>query len=157
MGLPEREKEKKERKNYPTKCPNLRHCQARSQSQGLREYQRRASRLQPGPSPAGDRESGTGLGAGAQPEQERGNLSPTEASSTKRQEGFQMLTKISWDSGRLVSAGRVTASDQLPRRHMAHLSRARMLPPRKPSGGDGGGEKTQSPPGETALSKHLVA
>ena len=66
-------KRERERENYLTKSPNLRHCQARSQNKGLREYQRRASRLRTGPSPAGGREAGWG-----QPEPERGNLGHRE-------------------------------------------------------------------------------
>ena len=42
------------------KSPSLRHCQACSQNKGLSKYQRRASRLQTSPSPAGDREAGGG-------------------------------------------------------------------------------------------------
>ena len=43
------------------------------------------------------------------------------------------------------------------KRHMAHWRWAHPLPPRKPSGWDQGGDKTHSLPGETALTKHLVA
>ena len=44
------------------------------------------------------------------------NLAPETASSTKLRAGFWLLTKTSWDSGQLTSAGRVAARDQLPRR-----------------------------------------
>ena len=88
------------------KSPNLRYCQACPQNKGLSEYQRRASRLWTSPSPARDREAGW-----VQPEPERDNLGPREASSTKLQGGSQSLTKTSWDPGRLTSAGRVTARD----------------------------------------------
>ena len=50
-----------------------------------------------------------------------------------------LLTKTSWDSGRLTSAGRVTARDQLPRRD----TRCTRCTPRKPSGWDGGRDKLQ--------------
>ena len=83
MGKPEREKEKRERENYPTKSPNLRHYQARPQNKGLRKYQRRASRLQTGPSPARDKQARRGWA-----EMEGGNCCPREASSTKLQAGF---------------------------------------------------------------------
>ena len=43
------------------------------------------------------------------------------------------------------------------KRHTAHLRRACPLLPRKPSGWDQGGDKTHFPPGETVLTKHLVA
>ena len=43
------------------------------------------------------------------------------------------------------------------KRHTAHLRWAHPLPPRKPTGWDRGGDKTHSPPGETALAKHLVS
>ena len=43
------------------------------------------------------------------------------------------------------------------KRHRAHWRRTHMLPPRKLSGWDQGGDKTNSPPGETAFAKHLVA
>ena len=59
------------------KSPNLRHHQARSQNKGLT----RASWLRTGPSPQE-------TGRGGQPESERGNRSPREASSTKLQAGF---------------------------------------------------------------------
>ena len=46
----------------------------------------------------------------------RGAISATEmASSTKLWAGAQLLTMSSWDPGRLTSARRVTAWDQLPR------------------------------------------
>ena len=92
--------------SYPAKSPNLRHCQAHSQNKGLS----RASRLQTGPSPARDRRG--------QPEPEGGNRVSREASSTKLQAGF--VAKTSWDSGRLTSAGRVAARDQLPRIDTRH-------------------------------------
>jgi len=43
------------------------------------------------------------------------------------------------------------------KRHRAHWRRAHPLPPRKLSGWDQGGDKTNSPPRETELAKLLVA
>ena len=43
------------------------------------------------------------------------------------------------------------------KRHRAHLRWHSHCTPRKLSGWDGGGDKTHYPPGETALTKHLVA
>ena len=87
MGYPERKRGKKERErerereNYPVKSPNLRHCQACSQNKGLSKYQRRASRLWTGPSlPETSRRVVVG-----QPEPEKGNHDPREASFTKLQ------------------------------------------------------------------------
>ena len=59
-------------------------------------------------------------GRRGQPEPERGNLSPREASSIKLQAGSHLLTKTCWDTGRLTSAGTVAARDQLPRRDTQH-------------------------------------
>ena len=134
------------------KSPNLRHCQDRSENKGLSKYQRRASQLQIGPSPTGDREAGE-----AHPELERGKLGPREASSTKLQAGTQSLTKTPWDSGWLTSAGRVTARDQLPRRDIQHTGDGCTRCHQETQRLDRGGDKMHSPPGETALAKHLVA
>ena len=43
------------------------------------------------------------------------------------------------------------------RRHMAHLRQRSHCAPRKLRGWDRGGDKMHRPPGECALSKHLVA
>ena len=57
----EREREQREREieNFLVKSSNLRHCQAPSQNKGLSQYQKRASWLWTGPSPAGGREAKT--------------------------------------------------------------------------------------------------
>ena len=60
------------RENYPTKSPNLRHCQACSQNKGMS----RASLLWTGPSSAGDRQV------------RAGNCGPRDIFSTKLQAGF---------------------------------------------------------------------
>ena len=43
------------------------------------------------------------------------------------------------------------------KRYTAHLRRCSRCTPRKPSGWDGGGDKTHHTPWESALAKHLVA
>jgi len=54
---PGRGKKKREReRTFPRKA--VRHNLAHSQNKGPSEYQRRASQLQAGPSPAGHREAG---------------------------------------------------------------------------------------------------
>ena len=47
-------------------------------------------------------------------------LKEETATPMKLQTGFQFLTRSSWDSGLLTSAGRVAARDQLPRRDTEH-------------------------------------
>jgi len=54
-----------------------------------------------------------------------------------------LLTKTSWGSGWLTSAGRVTARDQLPRRDTRHHH----CTPRNLSNWDGEGDKMQPPTG----------
>ena len=88
---------------------------------------------------------------------ERGKLGPRDASSTKLQAGTQSLTKTPWDSGWLTSAGRVEPEISSQKRYTAHWRRVHLLPPRKQSRWDQGGDKMHSSPGETALAKHLVA
>ena len=62
----------REKKNFPTKSSNLRHCLACSQNKGLSEYQRRASQLRTSPSPTRGREAG-----GQHPESEgKGQTQP---------------------------------------------------------------------------------
>ena len=109
----EREKRKKkggrERDNYTSKSPNLKHCQARSQNRGLSKLQRRASRLLPGPSPTVDKQAG-----GSQ--SQKGAIAATERHPLPNCKQAPLLTKSSWDSGWLTSIRRVTERDQLPRR-----------------------------------------
>ena len=106
-------KEKRERENYPTKSPKLRHCQAHSQNKVLSEYQRRASRLRTGPSPAGGGQAG-----GSQ--SQKGVISAPERYPLPNCKQALLLTKTCRDSGWLTSAGRVAARDQLPRRDTWH-------------------------------------
>ena len=106
---------KKEKENFHVKSSNLRHCQAHSQNKGLNEYQRRASWLQNSPFPVGGRRQ-----VGDSQSWKGAILAPEMASSTKLQAGSQLITKSSWDPGRLTSAWRVVARDQLPRRDTRH-------------------------------------
>ena len=129
--------------SYPAKSPNLRQHQACSQNKGLS----RASRLQAGPSPSGDRQAravrarkgatvapkrhhlpqrgiiyGQARAARARRGQlwpQRGIIYPREASCYLGQQA-SLLTKTSWDSGRSTFAGRVAAREQLPRRDTWH-------------------------------------
>ena len=108
MGKPEREKKERERENYPAKGANLRHYQARSQNKGLRKYQGTASRLWTGPSPARDKQAG-----GSQ--RWKGTITAPERPLPPNCKEASLLIKTSWDAGRLTSARRVVARDQLPR------------------------------------------
>ena len=96
---------KRERENSREK-PYPKALLAGSQNKGLSEYQKRASRLRTGPSPARGRGQ-----EGASQSQKGAKLAPETASPTKLQTSFQFLTKTSWDSGRLTSARRVAARD----------------------------------------------
>ena len=104
------------------------------------------------PIPARDRQAG-----GSQ--SQKGAISAPERHPLPHCKQAPLLTKTSWDSGWLTSAGRVTARDQLLRRseHTAHLKRRAHCASRKRSSWDGGGDKTHPYLGETALTKHLVA
>ena len=134
MGQPERERKKRERENFPTKSSNIRHCQARSQNKRLSEYQRRASWLWTGSSPAGGREAG-----GREPERERGILYQTASMLPVAKQVFlgSWMVNIHQEGQSQRSA--------LQRRHMAHLRRCSHCEPRKPSGWDGGGDKMHRP------------
>ena len=116
------------------KSLNPRHYQACSQNKGLSTSCGLAHPL-------------LETGARGQPEPERGNRSPREASSTKLQTGsianqeflgFWMVD-IHWEGHSQTSAPQ--------KRHMAHLRRCACCTPRKPSGWDGGGNKMHHPPG----------
>ena len=122
---PETEREKKKRENYPAKSPNLRHCWPRSQHKGLSKYQRRASWLRAGPSPA--RHSGQ---AGASQSRKGANSAPERASPTKLRTGFQFLTKDFLRFWTVDIHWRVAARDQQPRRHTRHTRDGRAQKPR---------------------------
>ena len=94
------------------KSSNLRHSLAYSENKELSEYQRRASRLQTGPSP---HQRQRGRWATARAGRQGAISAPEMASSTRLWAGSQLLTTSSWDPGWLTSARRVKARDQLPR------------------------------------------
>ena len=89
----------------------------------------------------------SGGGGGGQPELERGNRGPTEASSTKLQAGsianedFLGFWKVD------ICQEGCSQRSAPQKRHTAHLREARPQPPGKPSGWDAGGDKTHPPPG----------
>ena len=142
----------RERENFPMKSSVLRHCQACSQNIGLSEYQRRTSHLWTAPSPARGREAGE-----RQPEQKGTISAPETASSTKLCAGSQLLTKSSWVPGRLTSAGRVAARDQLPRRNTGHTwDVTPTVHPGKWAAGIGEVIRHPAPPEESVVAKHLV-
>ena len=115
------------------KSPNITYRQARSQNKGLS----RASWLRTGPPPAGDRQARAARAG-------RGNHDPREASSTKLQAGFIAnqdflgfwTIEIHWEGRSQRSVPQ--------KRHTAHLRRCSGCTPRKPSGRDGGGNKSQN-------------
>ena len=109
------------------KSPNLRHCQAHSQNKGLS----RASWLQTRPSPAGHRQARAAR-------VRRGLSPPPERHPIPNCKQTSLLTKTSWDSEWLTSAQRVAVRDHPPRRNThTHCT------PKKPSGWDRGGDKSQ--------------
>ena len=115
--------------SYPTKSPNLRHCQAHSQNKGLS----RARQLRTSPSPSPLPETGS---QGSQ-NQKGGNRGPREASSTKLQAGFIANQDFLgfWMTD-IHQEGRSQRS-ALQKRHTAHLRRHAHCTPRKLSGGTG--------------------
>ena len=131
--------------SYPARSPNLKHCQAHSQNKRLS----RASRLRLAlPS--------LETGRQGQPELEGGNCGPREASSTKLQPGF--VANQDFLGFWMVDIHREGCSQRsVPqKRCMAHLRRCTSCTPRKPSGRDRGGNKSQPQLGVMALTKHLV-
>ena len=145
---------KKKRENYPAKSPNLRHCQALSQNKGLSKYQRRATWLRTGPCPTGDRQAGVGVGGS---QSWKGAIAAPQRHPLPNCKQAPLLTKTSWDSGRLTSARRVAARDQLPRRDTRHTweKRAHSHPENQVAGTQ---EVIRRTPhlGETVLATHLV-
>ena len=104
----------KERENFSVKSSNLRHCRPAHRTKDWANTRGELAGCGPAHSPPeAERQAGN-----SQSQKERGNLGPETASSTKLQAGSQLLTKSSWDPGRLTSARRVTAGDQLPRGHI---------------------------------------
>ena len=121
--------------SYPEKSPNLRHCQAHSQNKGLS----RCSQLWTSHPPPE-------TGRRGQPELEAGNRSPREASSTKLHAGFVANQDFLgfWTVGILQEG---CSQRSAPRRDTAHVRRHAGCTHRKLSGRDGGGDKSQPPPG----------
>ena len=145
MGEPEREREReRERENYPIKSPNLRLLNLTaggSQNKGLSEYQRRASHLWTGPSPARGREAG-----GWQPEPERDNLGPRD--------GMLYQTSCSLPVANQDFLGLWMVD--IHRGSQSEISSPEETHSTPESGWDGGGDKMHPLPGESALMKHLV-
>ena len=112
---------------YHTKSPNLRHHQAHSQNKGLS----RASWLQTSPSPSSDRQG--------QPKPDGGSRSPREVLSTKLQAGF-------------------IANQDFLGFWMVEICLRRYAgcTPRKWSGRDGGGDKSQRPCSPNTWSPELL-
>ena len=131
--------------SYPTKSPNLRHCQAHSQNKGLSK----ASWLRTGPSPTGDRQVRAARAR-------RGNHSPREASSTKLQAGF--VTNQHFLGFWMVDIYREGRSQRSApqKRHRVHLRRCGGCTPRALSGRDGGGDKSQRPRSTSTWSPELL-
>ena len=104
----------------------------------------RASRLWTSPSPTRDRQTG-------QPEPEGDNRGPREASSTKLQAGsFANQDSLEFWTVNIHREGRSQRSAP-QRRHTAHLKGCACCTPRKPSGWDGGGNKSQPSTGEDSV------
>ena len=91
-----------------------------------------------------------------QPEPERGNLSPREASSTKLQAGF--VANQDFLGFWMVDLCQEGCSQRSApqKRHTAHLRRRASCTPRKPSGRDRGGDKSQRPRSPSTWSPELL-
>ena len=98
-------------------------------------------------------------GAGVcQPEPERGKLGPRDGIP------YQTVNRLPVSNQDFLGFCKVDISREgrsqrsaSQKRHMAHWRWAHLLPPRKLSGWDRGGDKMHSPPEESELAKHLVA
>ena len=135
------------------KSPSLRHCLARSQNKRLSKRQRRASWLWTGPSPR-QRQGGRWGAARAGKGQSRpldGILYQTVSKLPVANQDFLGF----WMVGICQEGHSRRSAPQ--KRHTAQLRRARLLPPRKLSGWDRGGDKMHPQHGESALAKPLVA
>ena len=109
-------KEQRERENFPTKTSNLKHCQATHRTKDWANT--RGELASSGPAHPRRRQAGRRTPARAR--RQGANLAPETASSTKLRAGSQLLTKSSWDPGLLTSAKGVTARDQLHRGDTQH-------------------------------------
>ena len=77
--------------------------------------------------------------AGEGSQSQKGAIAAPERHPIPNCKQTSLLTKTSWDFGRLTSTERVAARDQLSRRD----TRRACCTPRKPSGWDGGGDKSE--------------
>ena len=113
---------------YHVKSPNLRHRQACSQNKGLS----RASRLQTGPSPSGDRQVRAARAGRGRSQPQRGIIYQLQAGFIANQDftGFWMVNIC--------------------------LRRCTGCAPRKPSGRDRGGDKSQRPCSPNTWSPELL-
>ena len=94
---------------------------------------------------------------GRQPEPERGKLSPRDGipyQTTNRLPVSNQDFLEFWTVDICREGHSQRSAPQ--KRQTAHQTRVHPLPPRNQSGWDRGRGKTYSPPGETALAKHLV-
>ena len=148
-----REKNKKDRENFPAKSSNLRHCWAAHRTKDWANTRGEVAGCGLAhPPPEAERHVG-----GSQ-SQQGAILAPEMATSTKLWAGSQLLTKSSWDCGQLTSPRKVTVRDQLPRGDTWHTWDD--APAAHPGNWVAGTREVIShtaPPGESALTKHLVA
>ena len=140
----QREREKRERKNYPMKSPNLRHHQARPQNKGLS----RTSWLRTGPSTAGDRQARAARAEG-------GNCGPREASCSKLQADF--IANQDFLGFWIVDIRQEGRSQRSApqKRPMAYLKWGASCHPVNRAAGTGEVIRCTTPK-ESALAKHLV-
>ena len=134
------------------KSSNLRPCQAAHRTKDWANTRGElASCGLAHPAPEADRQAGDS-------QSQWGAISAQEmASSTKLWAGPQLLTKSSWDPGQLTSTSRVAARDQLPRGDTRHTwDNAPTAHPGNWAVEMGEVIRRTAPPGESALTKHLV-
>ena len=121
----------------------------------MSKYQRRASWLWTGPSPTREREASGEVG---------GDRTGKGQSLPQRDILYQTASRLPvanqdffgfWTVDIRQESRSQRSAPQ--KRHTAHLRWACLLPPRKLSSWDWGGDKTHSPHGETVLAKNLVA
>ena len=140
----------RERENYPEKSPNLRHWQACSQNKGLSKHKRRASRLRSGPFPTRDKHTKVS-------QSQKVAIMAPERHTLPKCKQAPLLTKSSWDSGWLTSAGRISVRDQLPRRDIWHTWEGmHIVHPENQAAGTGEVIRCTAHLGVTTLTKHLV-
>ena len=132
----ERKMKERERETFPAKSSNLRRCPARSQHKGLREYQRRASRLQTGPahpSPEAGRQA-----ANSQSQRERGKLGPGVGIFYQTASRLPVAKQVFLGSWTVAIQREGCCQRSCPqRRHTARLRQRSRCAQRKPNGWDG--------------------